>query len=174
MIGAMKPKPKSAAKPFYHNYSTHQEALMTAFANTSGTVVEDGCGYYSTPLLAALCRGAGREFSSFDGVADWQFKFNQYGVECRHISEIEPFHCGLLLVDGPVKPTNRQWVIDKWQGFADVILAHDSEPKNAYKYNYDFSRFKHVATFAWQMPHTTVLSDKIDVTKWRDFLVNKD
>lgn len=150
----------------YHNYSTHQEALILAFSKTKGTVLELGCGYYSTPLLYHLCKGAGRKFHSFDSHKDWVGLFKDYGVEYTRDWNLGWTDAELIFVDGPVAPINRGGMINRYKD-ANVLVVHDTEPENRHKYDYDFSGFKYVYTFNTQWPHTTILSNHVDVTQWR-------
>lgn len=150
----------------YHNYSTHQEALMLAFSRTTGKVLELGCGYYSTPLLYHLCRATGREFVSVDSHPDWVGQFTEYGVSQTVDWKVGHLDAQLVLVDGPVKPVNRGAMIERYKD-AQVLVVHDSEPENRHKYDYDdFSGFRYVRHFIRQWPNTTLLSNQIDVNSW--------
>ena len=52
-------------------YGTHMAALITAVANTTGAVLEMGCGDFSTPLLHAICSAEKRFLLSAEDNKQW-------------------------------------------------------------------------------------------------------
>jgi hypothetical protein len=141
----------------YDLYSTHQEALIKAIAETDGAIVEFGCGYYSTPLLHSLDRFV----VSLESRKLWFEKFKHY--DCKNhrvilLNNWDDFYnlypspkWGLAFIDH--EPTERRLVeLQKLSGLADVIVCHDSEtyPEDA------FNGFE-VELFDTQKPNTVIL-----------------
>lgn len=148
----------------YDGYATSLEALCYAANLTWGNIIEFGLGYYSTPVLYQLAKIRRTEYTGWETSKEWarlfQNRYPAYWV--KDFSEIEPRETGLVFIDGDVKPTNRQQVMERWIDHADIIVCHDTEKKNAKKYGpYDFSKVKYKKVFDWQFPETTILSNKI-------------
>ncbi len=61
-----------------HNpYATHQPVLYTIARNTSGPIIEFGCGDGSTDLLHEICKDNNRILISVDDDLNWLNKFKQ-------------------------------------------------------------------------------------------------
>jgi hypothetical protein len=57
-------------------YATHIEPLIRAALGCDGAILELGCGYYSTPVLAAIAAHKGVRFTALSSHADWANRFN--------------------------------------------------------------------------------------------------
>jgi len=67
-----------------NEYFTHQPVLYAAMMNSSGPVLELGCGEGSTPLLHELCEQQGRRLITIDNNREWFDKYHsEYATE-RH------------------------------------------------------------------------------------------
>ena len=58
-------------------YGTHLVPLMACVVESSGPVLELGCGRWSTPVLRAYCLAAKREFVSVDSNRNWADKIGK-------------------------------------------------------------------------------------------------
>ena len=99
--------------------------LVIVARNTSGPVLELGVGDYSTPLLHALCKGAGRDLVSYDGDPGWGARYGARIAENWDAIPIErPW--GLAIVDHA--PYYRR-IIDarRLAPWAEVTFIHDTE-----------------------------------------------
>ena len=110
-------------------YSTHQKLLVRALLQTSGTVLELGCGNYSTPIATEICQHQGRELVSFDHHPAWIKQFP--GAESVRWNKFEPStHYGLTLVDHADPPHHQRWKqILKLLPWCDTFVVHDAEDR---------------------------------------------
>ena len=56
-------------------YATHQPILYEIARNTSGPIIEFGCGYGSTDLLHSICKESGRLLITLEDDLTWLDKF---------------------------------------------------------------------------------------------------
>lgn len=141
---------------------------------SDGPILELGMGIYSTPLLDLMCHEKKRTLVSYDDDPAW-FKENQEWESDYHKvhlisnydeADIENTHWSVVLVDH--KPAIRRLTeIKRLAWHANYILIHDSEPEanNFFRYTWIYRFFKYRYDYTKCRPHTTVLSNFIDVTK---------
>lgn len=141
---------------------------------THGDVLELGMGLYSTPLLHTLCALQDRILVSIDNDSKW-FKENQKWATGLHsvslvkdwnemLCDADSTHWSVVFIDEkPAK--NRIKSIKKFANFANFIVIHDSEPESDryFKYSWIYKLFKYRYDYTALRPHTTVLSNFIDV-----------
>lgn len=149
---------------------------------------EFGVGMGSTPLLKEWyteINPLGKEFYSLESNKVWFYRLGEeyrknpnrensflHKNHCITYSEnyldFELFDNSLLFVD--LAPGElRKEVIEKHKNKAKVILAHDTEPGANYVYGMAdvLSTFKYRLDYAPEgKPHTTAVSNFVDVTKW--------
>lgn len=152
-----------------NDYDSHRNILYTALINTSGIVLELGCGYGSTLLTRAYCLKNNRPFVSLDNDLEWGKKFEKTHIVSEGYKEADLFMpCDLLFIDS--KPgEDRKDFIMAYANKANVILAHDSEIGAEYVYGMS----NVLNTFRFRLdykpegkPATTAVSNSIDVSKW--------
>ena len=153
------------------NRGSHLPILMKLVSITDGPIVELGCGMYSTSYLHYACYGTKRKLVTYEHNPDY-FSFLR---KCR--SDYHEINCidnwdsidlsrpwSIAFVDHA--PAERREHEIRSLAHADYVVAHDTENSRArkcgypkimklFKYRYKFSDFK---------PHTTVFSNKYDVT----------
>jgi len=160
-------------------YATHLPVLtaMMALTNYAGhdTVLELGCGNYSTPILHEMCRVQNRQLISVESDYEWLNKFINYREDwhrfvlanaaktasrCDPDCGIDNTYFGLVFVDNhPVeqRKSDIEWVRNK----ADYLVIHDTEP--AVEHIYGFAEilktFKYRRDYTLLTPHTTIVSD---------------
>ena len=166
-------------------YSTHQRLLLRAALNTTGPILELGCGWYSTLILHEVARRQDRLLISEDNDPAWLERVRAKFVTPEHI--FRPLSragwrewWGLVFVDHgppPELPRNSKGLLnalDRGQavldlmGNADVFVLHDTQPDVRWEYDWDkvLPLFKHQVTDEIVGVQTTVLSNSVDVTKW--------
>lgn len=141
---------------------------------SDGPVLELGMGIYSTPLLDIMCRESKRTLVSYDNDPIWFEENKEWESDYHQVhlvgsydeADIENTHWSVVLVDH--KPAIRRITEIKrlaWQ--ANYILIHDSEPEANpfFRYTWIYRFFKYRYDYTKCRPHTTVLSNFIDVTK---------
>lgn len=156
-----------------NDYFSHRPALWLSLSNTDGEVLEVGCGFGSTRLLEEYCSLHNREFKSYENDEEWASKFKlSYGVQIVFKDGYPiltlPLKEDLVFIDS--KPgEQRKDLIKAFSETANVIVVHDTEVGtqsiygivevlNSFKYRLDY--------YPAGSPGTTILSNKIDVTKW--------
>jgi len=151
--------------------ATHQCALIMAVLNTTGPVLELGCGYGSTPILHALCEGQKRMLVSIESNNEWYERFSPMG-SCFHLFVFAQHWDGcdvtagrndwaVALVDF-APGWDRPKAIEKLAGRVEYIIVHDTEPEAEHTYKYDTVRglFTYHTRFTYSKPHTEVLSNR--------------
>lgn len=137
----------------YSPYGTHMPVLIQAFFNTTGRVLELGCGNFSTPQLHLLCKYYRRDLITMDTGANWLNKFRDlestnhklllvedYDTWNWHVPELDQ-DWGLVLVDNAPGESRVNHIL-KLQNINGILLAHDAQEKG-YKYQQCFNRFKY-------------------------------
>lgn len=160
-----------------NDWDSHRGLLWLSAYNTDGTISEFGCGFGSTPLLKKYCNDNGRMFKSFDTDPEWAKKMDSRlvdtyitGDESIYPNEIfKPIlNIDLLFVDS--KPgEDRKKILKAFANLVNVIVVHDTEKGAEYVYgmNEILSSFKYRLDYQPEgKPHTTAVSNYIDVTSW--------
>ena len=150
-----------------NDWDSHRPLLWLACENIDGDIVEAGIGYGSTMLLRVH---SNKEVYHFESNKSW---IDELGIEATLVDDwlkdgLFGENIGILFVDlapGEV----RKDVIEKYKDKAQVIVVHDTEPGanyvygmkdvlNGFKYRFDFEPVGY--------PHTTAVSNFIDVANW--------
>lgn len=122
-------------------YSSHIPLLVGAVAATRGKVVELGAGFYSTPVLQALCTAQGRELTTIETDREWlnKFAFEKpcTGLLIDNWEELHRFgsllECDVAFID--VAPAEaRAELIHTMKRWARVIVVHDVEVEQQHNY----------------------------------------
>lgn len=167
--------------------ATHIFTLIAAVINTDGAVLEMGCGDWSTPLLHILCSVKKRYLLSTETNKKWMETFTYLATPWHEFKYLPVYqddedlnpdpklwdqiganqHWSVVFIDH--KPALRRAIdIQRLRNNADIIVAHDTEPESNYYYNYEavLSTFKYRYIDDIYRPHTTIVSDSIDVSKF--------
>jgi len=143
-------------------YATHLPLLAACVANTSGPVIELGCGLYSTPLLHALCLN--RLLLSLESDSEWIKRF-------QHLASA--MHRVVHVIDWAAAPLDGQWSvalidqqpaaarvrsIERLRGHVDLFIVHDTEHR-LYCYEQVLTTFPYRIESQRNPPWTSVVSD---------------
>mgnify|MGYP006921331557 FL=1 len=153
------------------DFSSHRPALWLAVEHmdVKDAIYEMGSGFGSTLLLA----NTKRWFNSYDTNKEWADKF----IHTVHIDDYDHIRfpdgewvneVGVLFVDC-APALLRKDLIGKWRNNAKVIVTHDSEENSDYVYYMKevLGSFKYRLDFKPpNLPHTTIVSETINVTEW--------
>ena len=160
-------------------YGTHICPLITAVMNTSGDVLEMGCGDFSTPLLHSICKVQNRKIVSSDTDKQWLSLFMDLH-SMDHVFQYVPVYdtvypdhqqwekvgnqsWGVVFIDH--RPGERRALdIVRFRNAADIIVVHDTE-NPGYGYEQAFQYFKYRYDYKRYNVWTTLVSNKIDVAK---------
>lgn len=170
-------------------YGTHFPVLATIVAQTTGPILEMGCGDYSTPMLHALCAPTKRMLVSTDASEEWLEFFLDMerdwhrfiyvpAYEPRHDANTIWFsisqymwdnigsdtHWSVVLIDHS-PGLRRIFDIQRLRANTDIFVIHDTEDKR-YQYDRVIKTFKYVYEYRRYHVTTTVVSDTIDVAKF--------
>jgi glycosyltransferase involved in cell wall biosynthesis len=157
-------------------YGTHIFPLMTVLAHTEGPILEVGTGDYSTPLLHALCSKNERFILSVDTYQVWLNFFLDLSKPWHQFKYIAPDDYASLEFQGPGKrwsvvfvdgaPAERRIEdIKRLRDKTDIFVLHDVEDP-LYGYQPLISSFTYHYLYDRYLPHTMVVSDKIDVSQF--------
>ena len=149
---------------------SHLPVLSTLLRKTDGAILELGCGYYSTPLLAWHSMAYGNLFKSYENDKTWAEKFADLGTE--YVTDwdavpIDDLQWGIALIDHRPAIRRHKDAI-RLKDNATFIVLHDTEPEidKFYAYRRVWGHFKYVTHFKRVKPYTTVVSNFVNV---RDF-----
>ena len=157
-------------------YSSHLPVLIKIIISTTGNVLELGAGIFSTPVLHWLCSPNKRKLVSYDNdpkyfnwIKQFEDKFHTviFTDDWDTINIEQPWEVAFL----DHKPRERRKEdIKKLANLAKYIIIHDSCGRTDKYYHYSeiYPLFKYLYTYKIQRPHTTVLSNFIDL---KDFSV---
>lgn|SRR3989344_1801803 len=166
--------PRIFVRKYSPDWGSHFPVLIKILEVSDGTVLELGTGVFSTPLLHTLCQVRNRQLVSYES--------DPYYVE-RHSDFITPLHQINLVTNWDDvkiedtlwdvafidhKPERRRKIeVERLANTAKYIILHDSETRNdkLYKYSETYSLFKYRFDYTACYPHTTVLSNLIDLSK---------
>ncbi len=152
--------------------------LLNIIPKTTGDVAELGAGFSSTPLLHWLCQG--RRLYTYENDPEW-FRFARKFQTNNH--RIRPFdtvdyekHWSVVFIDHSTKvggnaPAGFRQRGDDLLKFknVDIFILHDTEPAEEAHYHYDivFPKFKYRLDWTETRPHTSAISNTIDVSQWQ-------
>lgn len=147
------------------DYGSHLPILYLALTKTEDKCVEFGSGLSSTPLLQDYCRDKNRNFITYENDKEWAEKTGSVYTDnfFKELGEID-----LLFVDS-APGEQRKDLINHYRKETKVIVLHDTEvgAQGIYGIRELLKSFKYRLDYCpVGMPATSVLSDKIDVTKW--------
>ena len=156
--------------------STHFPLLIKVIQNSTGPVAELGTGLFSTPLLHWLCFDNKRPVFSYESYIHYfnfakQFSTDSHKVIFVKDWDTHPFEekYGVVFIDHsiPKRVHTRGDDALKFKDKADLIVLHDAGSESNPKYGYDaiYPHFKYRYDWTGEVPHTTVLSNTIDVKK---------
>lgn len=110
-------------------YATHQRLLIAAAMQTSGTIVEMGCGDYSTPMLAEIAAAQNRQFGVYTTSRGWGDKYRELADVniVRSWSEYPYPACGLVFLDNEEYVRDRKKHVPQLLVTGGVVVCHDMD-----------------------------------------------
>lgn len=152
------------------DWDSHRPLLYMALKNTEHIkyryILEIGCGDGSTPLIWEYIKSGGCAFGSFDNNKEWASKY----TPTSYIPDFDSINSNpdVLFIDCAPGELRKD-LIAKFAKKARIIVVHDTEPGAEYVYHMAevLSTFKYRLDYRPEgMPHTTAVSNFIDVSKW--------
>ena len=157
-------------------YGTHLPMLIHAVMNSSGPVLECGCGHWSTPVLHELCRVQERELVTVDNDPKWLEEFQRFRSSNHTLVYVEDWEeiyprlqedWGVVFIDCH-PPKARGELLERAHG-AEYVVAHDTEhfEQEWYGWHTRLVRYRHWYEDRTSFPYTSVLSDRFGVWDFR-------
>jgi hypothetical protein len=163
-------------------YATHLEVTV-ACAVRSGllwpgsSILEFGCGDYSTPALAAVARAQQRPLRIVSSDPLWAQRYaylSESGCEIRVIARRDwpqvdyGSGWGLVLVDNEQRVVQRCRHVLALAPRAQLVVLHDSQVlgRCAPFWRETYRHYRFVYHFRQRVPATTVFSNHVDPTSW--------
>lgn len=147
---------------------SHLPVLVTLLQATSGAVLELGCGYNSTPLLYWLCQSNNRFLESYENDREWIKKvgYPVFYTEDWKIESPIKFWDIVFVDHRPARKRRSSALFFKDK--AKFVVLHDSELADnpAYKYTPIYKEFKYKYEYTKTFPHTMILSNFEDPSKY--------
>lgn len=165
-------------------YGTHMEVLLAAVMNTTGPILEMGCGDFSTPLIHAICSQKKRYILSTETDKSWLSLFLDLKRDWHHFLYVPVYdddltlnpkphlwnevgndrHWGVVFIDH--RPGERRVIdIQRLRKNTDIFVIHDTETAS-YHYEPLLSTFKYKYLHNRYTTYTAVVSDVIDLHKF--------
>lgn len=154
-----------------NDWDSHRPLLWLATEIIDyGWVTEFGCGFGSTLLLYDKTRKEYRGFISYENNPEWLKQPMGRYINIVDYKTIKPLPDKNEVIFIDCAPAEeRKVLIDKYKYLASVIVVHDSEETSSYVYGMSeiLSTFKYRIDYRPEgKPHTTAVSNFIDVEKW--------
>lgn len=172
-------------------YASHLTLLAAAFTKTTGPVLELGAGLGSTLMLHGLCGATGRKLKTLESNKQWFNELRpEYQNDWHEFKYVDNFiydndkDYKKLIVNGTVINRNvdmQEYCEDWGLAFVDhgiiserrhsvemlyhvpMVVVHDTCHPKLYHYDEAFKHYKHRFDLKLFGPHTSVLSNIIDV-----------
>lgn len=152
-------------------YFSHMPLVATVASKMVGPVLELGAGLGSTPLLHGLCGSTGRLLVTLDSDEEWLKLFKPLERPWHIFRKVADFlnipeyqkDWGFAFVDHGIMEQRGVSVMSLRH--VPVIAAHDTCYSHLYNYEPTLSNFKYRWDWTANPPHTTLVSNTIDVSK---------
>lgn len=162
-----------------NDWNSHRALLFLALEKIQGgPVVELGCGYGSTPLLAEYCKNHDRLFVSFETNWLWAQKFDYHVLsinDWQEFIDIGTPQMDILFIDCAPGEARKD-LIKECANRARVIIVHDTEPGAEYVYglNEILNSFKYRCDLIIEgHPQTTAVSNIHELHDWKGITIGK-
>ena len=172
-------------KPPAVSRESHLPLLKAALSVTSGPVLELGSGDGSTPFLHEHCLRHDRYLFTAESHPVWYEKWREMAGDLHRLALVRDWlevpllppvgdRWAVVLVDNH-PPETRRANLTRFQGAADIIVAHDTEQEgrnSCYRFTSDlWIRWRYVlhdgrGRKGDKLKRTSALSDRIDVSRW--------
>jgi hypothetical protein len=157
------------------DWGSHMPVLVKLLNITSGPVLELGMGPCSSPVMHLLCADKERKLVSYESSKkyfDGHQKFKTPLHEVIYVEnekwedvDIENTYWSVVLVDQTT--SKRKDTAIRLAQHADYVILHDSNGRfdSRYRYSEVYPHYKYRYIYHKLSPHTTVVSNFIDVSQ---------
>jgi hypothetical protein len=149
------------------NCGTHLPVLINVVLKTTGSILELGCGTFSTPFLHWFCFGKDRKLVTYEDNTRWESFLMEYSNSYHATYMVKDWNDVALIGPWDVafvdhSPHGRRVEeIKKLVDNTNYVILHDSQGVNdrIFHYNTIYPLFKYRYDFKKVRPYTTVLSN---------------
>ena len=165
---------------------SHLPVLIKLLHNTSGPVLEMGCGLFSTVFLFWACMPSQRrlvtyesEKKYYDWLTDFKNPKNRCNMDFHEIHHVKSWDDANLNQPWSIAfidhgPDDRRIIDIARLTHADYVVVHDAEPREDHKRTIRgqkplssvFNLFKYQYLYTETMPNTLILSNKYDLSNF--------
>ena len=141
---------------------THLPVLSKLLRHTTGSVLELGAGFNSTPLLYWTCRLEKRTFESYENDPRWCEKMGSFTSLIKDWGKVDIDNDFWSIVFIDCRPAlERHRLAIRMKDRTEFVVLHDSEPEidRFYAYRRVYPHFKYRYDFTKLKPNTVVLSN---------------
>ncbi len=155
----------------YPHWGSHLPLLIKIVPMTSGSVLELGLGFFSTPVLHWLCFEKNRELVSYDDDHTFIKMFKQFPCDYHKILMVDDWDkiqiekpWDVALVDHQDK--RRKFEVKRLANYAKYVIVHDTNPGADYwfKFSEVFPLYKYRRDYTQYRNNVTVLSNFVDLS----------
>lgn len=160
------------------HWNSYLPLLYRAMENTSGDIIELGCGDGSTEKMHRYCEQKERTLYSYESNKEWYHKFEHFRT-ARHSVEWVG-HNWEIMIGAHREPIGvlfsdeapghmRKYNVSMFSALAQVIVAHDAEESNDHGYKFSWVKplFKYYKIDEFKGASTAAFSNFVDVSKWQ-------
>jgi hypothetical protein len=108
-------------------YASHQQLLIATALQSKGSMIEMGCGDYSTPLLVEIAAYQNRSFEVYTTDMSWGSKYKHL-CKVNHINSWDDYpypNVGFTFLDNEQYVRDRKLLVPKLLQTSDVVICHD-------------------------------------------------
>lgn len=152
---------------------SHLPILMKAVESTTGSILELGCGLYSTTPLHWACYIPKRKLVTYENNSDYFDFLKSYETEWHEVHCIDDWDAidisrpwSVAFIDH--SPAERRGIELGRVTHAEYVICHDSEGRNDRQYKWSLSKhlYKYQFEYKGAYPHTSIYSNFHDVTDY--------
>jgi hypothetical protein len=149
-------------------------AIHTGLLWPNSSILELGCGHYSTPLLSSIAKTQGRDFQLITSDPAWakQFQNDPDQLQLIDFSMWAEFpfegEWGMVLLDNEELVIDRSIQLFKLNEKAKVVVFHDADriEQQGTSWGLIHMLYRHVYFYDRYCPHTAILSNYVDPSQW--------
>ena len=152
---------------------SHLALLVPVVMQSSGPIVELGCGLWSTPVLHWACYQRKRPLHTYennerfnDFVNLFRSDYHQVSIVPDYTSIVFPDPCGVAFVDQVPEYSRKDTI--RMLTHAEYVVIHDTNPGQRRSKQYSFEQIWDLFNYRFDLgpsPGTTVVSNVHDVEK---------
>jgi hypothetical protein len=161
------------------SYATHLVPSITAAIQTGllwakSSILELGCGYYSTPLLSAIAKQQERKFQLITSNPEWSKQFQNDPDQLKLIDfsawpEVQFLgEWGMVLVDHEERVIDRYSQLFKLNEKAKVVVLHDANriEEQGISWGLIHALYQHIYFYDRYYPKTAIMSNYVNPSEW--------